>query len=170
MFDRISQERILANKLVNYSCKIKPHEKVLISYSDCPHSFIELLIEEITKIKAIPIIYRLDKSIKRRLLLNSNEETIATYKTIVEPIMSSVDAVILIGGSHNDFEFSDIPSEKLSIYSKKYIEPIHFEIRCSKKWVLLRYPTPSFAQSSKMSSESFYIFLSCMYFRLRKIK
>lgn len=155
MFNRIDNEIKLANKLVNYSCKVKPHEKVLITYSDCPETLIEALIEEITKINAIPIVYRLDKVIKRRLLLNSNEEMLKYYKEIVEPIMQNSDAVILIGGSQNDFELSDISSDQLYNYNKYYVEPIHFKIRCNKKWVLLRYPNPSFAQSSRLSTEKF---------------
>ena len=158
MFNRIEKERILAEKLVRYSCDIKYNEKVLVSYSDTPSTFIETLIEEITKAGGIPLVYRLDKSIKRRLLLNSRQETFEYYKLIVEPIMQSADAVILIGGSHNDFELSDIPDDTMSDYSKLYVEPIHFKIRCNKKWVLLRYPTPSFAQSSGLSSEKFYEF------------
>ena len=155
MFNHLIEEEKLAKKLVEYSCKVKSGEKVLISYSDTPDSFIEYLIEEITNKNAIPIVYRLDKNIKRRLLLNSNETIFEYYKKIVEPIMNDADAVILIGGSHNDFEFSDVSSEIFSNYSKLYVDPIHFKIRCKKKWVLLRYPTPAFAQSSNLSSESF---------------
>lgn len=155
MFNKLLAEEKLANKLVNYSCHVNPGEKVLITYSDCPDSLIECLIEEIVKAKAIPLVYRLDKKIKRRLLLNSSKEMFEYYKTMVEPIMQSADAVILIGGSKNDFELSDVPSDAFANYSKIYVEPIHFNIRCSKKWVLLRYPNPSFAQSSQMSSEKF---------------
>ena len=155
MFNILIEEQKLAKKIVEYSCNIKPDEKVLISYSDTPDSFIEFLIEEIVKKNAIPIVYRLDKNIKRRLLLNSSKDMFEYYKKIVEPIMQDCDAVILIGGSHNDFELSDITSETFSNYSKLYVEPIHFKIRCQKKWVLLRYPTPSFAQSSNLSSETF---------------
>lgn len=156
MINRINLEHILAEKLIDYSCNIQSGEKVLITYSDTPSSFIEILIEKIHNKKAIPILYRLDKIIKRRLLLNSTNEAINYYKEIVEPIMSSVDSVIIISGSHNDYELSDISKDIISNYYKLYVEPIHFKIRCSKKWVLLRYPTPSFAQSCQMSSEKFY--------------
>jgi len=155
MFNKITAEIKLAEKLVNYSCRVKENEKVLISYSDCPNTLIEALIEEITKINAIPIIYRLDKSIKRRLLLNTSENMMKYYSDIVKPIMESADAVILIGGSENDFELSDIPNENLYFYNKYYVEPIHFKIRCDKKWVLLRYPNPALAQSSHLSTEKF---------------
>ena len=155
MFNKVTQEQVLAEKLVNYSCSVKKGEKVLITYSDTSNSFIESLIEEITKVGAIPLVYRLDKRIKRRLLLNSSEEMFNYYREMVAPIMQSCDAVILIGGSQNDFELSDVPSSTFSKYSRLYVEPIHFKIRCNKKWVLLRYPTYSFAQSSRMSSEQF---------------
>ncbi len=155
MYNKLHGEKELAEKLVNYSCKVQKGEKVLVTYSDATNSFIELLIEEIAKVGAIPVVYRLDKRIKRRLLLNSTKEMFDYYREIVAPIMQSCDSVILIGGSMNDFELSDIPGETLSEYSKSYVEPIHFDIRCSKKWVLLRYPTYSFAQSSHMSSEKF---------------
>jgi len=155
MFNRLTGEQKLAEKLVNYSCKVKEGHKVMITYSDTPSTFIEILIEEITKVGAIPLVFRMDKKIKRRLLLNSSEAMFEYYKEIVSPIMSSCDAVILIGGSLNDFELSDVPSKALNNYSRLYVEPVHFKIRCSKNWVLLRYPTPSFAQSSHKSSEEF---------------
>ncbi|MGN0961165.1 MAG: aminopeptidase [Christensenellales bacterium] len=155
MFNKLNHEQELARKLVNYSCSVKKGEKVLITYSDTSASFIETLIEEITKVGAIPLVYRLDKRIKRRLLLNSSDEMFNYYREMVTPIMQSCDAVILIGGSLNDFELSDVPSSTMSSFSRLYVEPVHFKIRCSKKWVLLRYPTYGFAQSSCMSSEKF---------------
>lgn len=156
MLDRIKKERELAIQLLDHSCKVEPNEKVLISYSDTPTSFIEILIDEIAKRGAIPLLYRLDKIIKRRLLLNATKDTFEYYKKIAEPIMKSADAVILINGSHNDFELSDVPIETFNLYQKNYVEPIHFQIRCQKKWILLRYPTPAFAQNSRLSTEQFY--------------
>jgi aminopeptidase len=155
MYNKINGEKELANKLVNYSCNVKKGEKVLITYSDASNSLIEILIEEITNVGAIPLVFRMDRRIKRRLLLNSSKEMFEYYRDIVSPIMQSCDAVILIGGSMNDFELSDVPTTIMSDFSRIYSEPVHFNIRCKKKWVLLRYPTYSFAQSSRMSSEQF---------------
>lgn len=158
MFNRIEKEKMLAKRLVEYSCNIQTNEKVLISYSDTPTTFVEILIEEIYKRNATPIIYRLDRILKRRILKNGTARSFEYFKQIVSPIMQSVDAVILIGGSYNDYELSDIDGSILRDFHTIYTEPIHFKIRCSKKWVLLRYPTPSFAQSSRKSSEEFYKF------------
>lgn len=155
MFNKLLAEQHLAEKLVTYSCNVQRGEKVLITYNDCPDTFVEVLIEEITKVGAIPIVFRMDKSVKRRLLLNSTIDMLECYRDIAAPIMDSCDSVILIGGSLNDFEMSDVPAVKMSDYGRIYVEPVHFQIRCSKKWVLLRYPTYAFAQSSQMSSEQF---------------
>ena len=67
MLNKIICERELAKKLVEHSCKVQENEKVLITYSDTPSSFIEILIEEIHAKKAIPIPFRMDNIIKRRL-------------------------------------------------------------------------------------------------------
>lgn len=45
MLNRIEKERELAQKLVDYSCNVKSGEKVLITYSDTPSSFVEILRE-----------------------------------------------------------------------------------------------------------------------------
>ena len=47
MFNKVNKEQELANKLVNYSCKVKSGEKVLITYSDTSNSFIELTIKSV---------------------------------------------------------------------------------------------------------------------------
>ncbi len=155
MYNTIEQSIKLANRLVNYSCKVQAGEKVLITYGDCPDTLIQAIIEEIFAVQAIPLLYRLDKKLKRLILTNSDKNAYEYYRAIAEPIMQSVDAVILISGSHNDFEFSDVPSDSLANYGKLYIEPVHFKARCSKKWVLLKYPTSAFAQSSQMSTDAF---------------
>ena len=63
MYNKLNGELALAQELVNYSCRVQKGEKVLVTYSDAPNTFIELLIEEITKVGGIPLIYRLDKII-----------------------------------------------------------------------------------------------------------
>jgi aminopeptidase len=67
-----------------------------------------------------------------------------------------MQAYIGVRGAFNSFENGDVPGENLSVYAKHYSHPIHHEIRVGKtKWVVLRYPTPSMAQSAGMSSSAF---------------
>ncbi len=67
-----------------------------------------------------------------------------------------MDAFIGVRGDDNSAELSDVPEDKLDMYSKLYSSPVHHDIRVPKtKWVVLRYPTPSMAQSAHQSLESF---------------
>lgn len=70
--------------------------------------------------------------------------------------MSQMDAYIGVRGEDNISEMSDVPSEKLSMYDRLYTSPVHHDIRVPKtKWVVLRYPSPSMAQSAHQSLEAF---------------
>ena len=70
--------------------------------------------------------------------------------------MKKMDAFIGVRGDDNSAELSDVPEDKLDMYSKLYSSPVHHDIRVPKtKWVVLRYPTPSMAQSAHQSLESF---------------
>jgi aminopeptidase len=54
------------------------------------------------------------------------------------------------------FEYSNIPNEKLKIYSIFYSKPIHRDIRVEKtKWVILRYPTEGMAQLAGKNTAEF---------------
>ena len=45
---------------------------------------------------------------------------------------------------------------KMKLYNINFAEPVHGKIRVPKtKWVILRYPTGSMAQSANMSTDAF---------------
>jgi aminopeptidase len=70
--------------------------------------------------------------------------------------MDEMDCYIGIRGTDNATELSDVPSEKMGIYEKYYVTPVHHEIRIKKtKWVVLRYPNYSMAQLANTSLENF---------------
>ena len=70
--------------------------------------------------------------------------------------MSQADCYLGIRGSDNVSELSDVPAEKLSMYDKYYITPVHHEIRVPRtRWCVLRYPNNSMAQLNNQSLEAF---------------
>jgi aminopeptidase len=91
-------------------------------------------------------------------------ETQATLWTEIDKHrMERMDAYIGVRGSHNISETSDVPRERMDLYEKHYWHTVHSEVRVAKtKWVVLRWPHPSMAQSAGMSTESFEDF----YFRV----
>jgi len=70
--------------------------------------------------------------------------------------MKFMDAYIAVRGQENKFQNAGIPSDKLKFYKKYFYQPVHIEERVErKKWVVLRYPSPSFAQSAQLPDRQF---------------
>ena len=70
--------------------------------------------------------------------------------------MESVDAYIGVRGAANSSQFADVPQEQMDLYQKHWWHPVHIDVRVPKtRWVVLRYPTDSFAQAARMSTAAF---------------
>lgn len=145
--------KLLANKLVNYSCKVRKGEKVLIQYSDADDYFIKCIVNEVFDVGAYPIVKCVNRRVQKSILTNGSDELFKLMEKYDMYMMQDMDAVIIVAGENNVFEYSSVPDENMSLYRRIYHN--HTELRCSKKWVLLKYPTYGFAQSSGMGMEEF---------------
>ena len=61
---------------------------------------------------------------------------------------------IALRGSANINESSDIPSDRMSLYSRILRPVLNYRVN-KTRWVVLRWPTPSMAQAAGMSTEAF---------------
>lgn len=160
-------ERIkkLAYNLVNCSCRVQKGEKVLINCSGIhPLPLVKQLIKEIYAVGGLPFVDFTTNSIHRELLLGATEEQVKILAQNEADKMKQMDCFIGVRGEDNLAELNDVPPEKLSLYEKLYSDPVHHQIRVPHtKWVILRYPAPSMAQSAKQSLEEFedYYFNVC---------
>ena len=146
----------LADVLTTHSTKVQPGEFVLIEGSDIPEEMIIALIRTVREAGGIPLVEIKQNRIQRELLRNADEEGLKLIGEYEGYRMKQVQAYIGIGGSQNIAEMSDVPTEGMRAYEKHWLTPVHFDIRVSKtKWVVLRWPSPSMAQSAKMSTEAF---------------
>jgi len=146
----------LAKNLVNYSCKVKKGEKVLISsngLTDMP--LVKAIIKEIYKVGGIPFVDIHSNSIDRELLMEATKEQYELLAEVDAMKMKEMDAYIGIGANTNTAELADVPSDKIDMYEKVYSKKVHHDIRLKKKWVVLRYPNDSLAQSAGTSLEAF---------------
>ena len=67
--------------------------------------------------------------------------------------MEQVQAYIGIRGAANSSQFADVPQQKMDLYQQHWWKTVHTDVRIAKtKWVVLRYPTDSFAQAANMST------------------
>jgi aminopeptidase len=64
----------LADVLVNYSCAVKPGEKILIEAIDIPHEVTCELVRVARKAGADPLVTLKSNAVWRSLILNASEE------------------------------------------------------------------------------------------------
>lgn len=154
----------LAKGLVNYSCAVKPNEKVYIHHIGADtKDLARQLIKEVYKAKGVPFVHFTDPQVQREILLNASQEQMQLMAEIDGLEMSKMDCYIGVRGSNNVAELSDVPAERMALYEKYYSTPVHHDIRVPKtRWVVLRYPNAAMAQLSGTSIEDFEDF----YFRV----
>lgn len=152
-------ERIktLAKNLVNYSCKVQENEKVYIhNIGEATQELARQIVKEVYKAKGIPFVHYLSSQIHREILMNCSQEQLEMMAEVDCLEMGKMDCYIGIRGTENVSELSDVPGEKMKLYEKYYVKPVHHDIRVLKtKWVILRYPNSAMAQLANQSTEGF---------------
>jgi len=148
----------LANKLVNYSCRVEKGENVLIKVvgDDTEKHLVMSLIKEIYKAGGSPFVWNYNPEIHREILKSCNEEQLKTMARHDLAMMKDMQAYIGIWGGRNCSENSSVNTDKIKLYDALYGDPVHMNQRVKHtKWVVLRYPTPSMAQQASMSTDEF---------------
>ena len=146
----------LADSLVNYSCKVKVGEKVLIEVFDCEDIIAEELVDAVYRAGGIPFINMVRSKPEAAWLRNITQEAVELQTKWDVERMKDMDAYIAFRGNENSFERADIAKDKLALYQSIYSKRVHSDLRVSEtKWVVLRYPNASMAQLSGMSTRSF---------------
>ena len=148
--------KTLSYNLINHSCKIKPGEKVLIEVFGGHIEIATQLVREAYAAGGYPFVHLRNNNILRALISGADDKNMGLWADIDASLMEQMDAYIGIRGGDNSSEMSDVPSDKMEIYSTVYGKKVHGQIRVpDTKWVVLRYPSPSMAQMANMSTESF---------------
>lgn len=147
----------LAEILIDHSCQLQKGEKVLIEAIDLPDpALVCRLIELARQRGAEPLVTWKSNEVLRALYLAGSETNIGLAGELEAARMQKMDAYIGIRGAANNSQFGDVPQPQMDLYQKLWWNPVHSKIRVPKtKWVVLRYPTHSMAQSAKMSTSAF---------------
>lgn len=154
----------LAHNLINYSCRLQKGEHILIENFGLERELVEALVSEAYKAGGHPHVLLQDNAVRRRWLMDADEETIRAAAEIDLARMKKMDAYIGLRSGQNSSELSDVPAEKTEMFMRLYSKPVHSEQRVKHtKWVVMRYPSPSMAQQASMSTEAFedYYFNVC---------
>ncbi len=144
----------LAKLLVTYSCRVKKGDRVLIDVTDVPDEMSVELMRAVRAAGGIPLIDVRHSRITREILRGTDEKHATLVRELELARMKKMQCYIAIRGSDNISENSDVPSDRMSLYSR-IIRPV-LDWRVGKtRWVVLRWPSPSMAQGAGMSTEAF---------------
>ena len=147
----------LATLLLDHSCRIQAGERVVIEAFDLPEmNLVCALVEGAAERGAIPLVTTKSNKVLRSLYRSATKESMEAAAKFEKDRMASAQAYIGIRGAANSSQHADVPQERMDLYQKYWWHPVHSEIRVpDTKWVVLRYPTDSFAQAANMSTAAF---------------
>ena len=152
-------ERIktLAENLVNYSCQVKAGDRVYIHYTgESTKPLAKELVKSVYRAGGAPFIHYTDPQLQRLQIMECTKEQMELMARVDALEMSNMDCYIAVRGSDNVSELSDVPADRMALYEKYYVTPVHHKIRVPKtRWVVLRYPNDAMAQLSGTSTEAF---------------
>jgi len=148
--------RKLARILVTYSIKAKRGEKVLVQDTNVEPEFVRAIVEEIHDAGAIPFATLRDRTVDRALFRRATDEQLELQARFEADRMKEMDCYIGFTALRNQFAWADFPGDRMDAYNRIVAKKVHHDIRVPKtRWVVLRYPTPAFAQLASMSEEAF---------------
>jgi len=107
----------LAETLVNYSCEVKPGEKVLIETAGFEVPLAKELIKEVYKAGGLPFVTVKNDELKRALLNECTEEQIKLMASFELARMKEMDAYIGLRVSENTNEMGDVPDNKMRLFN-----------------------------------------------------
>lgn len=152
------QEQVerMAKNLISHSVALQKGENLLIETFDGGEELAMALIAQTQKVGGRAFLTCKSNRMIRSLLLDATPEQVSLTAQFEVARMKEMDAYIAIRGALNQFEFSDIPPEKMKLYQQLYMKPIHTDVRIKDtKWCVMGYPSGAFAQKAGMSTQAF---------------
>jgi len=148
--------QMLARNLASYSLDVQPGERVLIDMIGSERELVKCLVEEVHARGGHPYVHLQDHCVLAAVLKTAGEEQIRHWAEMDLARMKEMHCYVAIRAGENASELSGVPEERMKLYSRIYQQKVHLEQRVKKtRWVVLRYPNASMAQSANMSTEAF---------------
>ena len=103
---------------------------------------------------AIPIIEVRHTRITREVVRDTDAQHAALVRDLELHRMKRMQAYIAIRGSCNANENADVPNDRMALYARTTRPVLDYRVG-KTRWCVLRWPSPSMAQSAGMSTEGF---------------
>ena len=146
----------LAHTLIAHSTKLQPGENILIDSTDVPAEMTVALLRAAQAAGGNAMVNVRSNCVMRSLLQGGTEDSVALNAEVALHQMKKAQCYIGVRGGTNTAELSDVPGDKMKLYTRLWLHPVHLEHRVKKtRWCILRFPLPSMAQEAQMSTEAF---------------
>ncbi|WP_049971486.1 aminopeptidase [Haladaptatus cibarius] len=141
-----------AEVIVDHSVKIKKEDSVRVAAPPVAEDLAVAIYEKLGECGAKPsLAMRSSRANRAYDLACDTDDFELPEHSLAE--MQETDAVIIVKGSKNTAEMSDVPGEKATAYTTA-MAPIQKE-RLGKRWVGTQFPAPGEAQLAEMSTEEY---------------
>ena len=148
-------EKMVRN-ILHHSVNLQPEENLLIELFDDGEAIAEALVKEAYSIGANPFVTVKNRALLREILMGCNHQQIEEMAGLEADRMSEMQAYVVIRGSRNISDWSDVPADKMNLYQSLWFKKVHAEIRVPKtKWCIIRYPNDAMAQTANVNTEAF---------------
>ena len=144
----------LAKLLVNYSTQVKKGDRVLLDLIDVPDEFSVALMRAVRAAAGTPLVEVRHTRVMREVLRETNGKHAALLRDLELFRMKKVQAYLGVRGSDNLSENSDVPGDRMALYSRVTRPVLDWRVK-KTRWCVLRWPTPNMAQAAGMSTEAF---------------
>lgn len=146
----------LANVLLDHSCELKSGETILIEAIDLPEpDLVCALVEGAAGRGATPLVEIKNQRVQRSVLSTATETAMKLNGELERARMEKVQAYIGVRGAANASQLKGVDPERMDLYQEHWLRKVN-DYRVPKtKWVVLRYPTDSFAQAADMPTRDF---------------
>jgi aminopeptidase len=146
----------LAELIVKHSTQLQAGETMLIESFDLADGLVLDLVDAVHAVRGIPLVFLRSNAVNRSLISQGTADYFTLQAELELAQMRKAQAYVGLRGAHNGSELSDVPTDRMSLYTKLLAQPVHLEYRVNHtRWVVLRYPNPAMAQSANMSTEQF---------------
>jgi aminopeptidase len=143
----------LAQTLLGYSLGLEPGARLFIEGETGCEPLVREILAEAYRRGIEPFFELTDTSLRRAWLLGAGDEQLAFKFSIDIERLRAIDARLMILAGSNMNEMGDVPDDRLQAWGRARHD--YMQVVLSKKWSLLRYPTPAGAQAAGMSTEAF---------------
>src|SRR6266498_3958310 len=118
----------LARLLVNYSTKVKKGDRVLLDMIDVPDEFTVELMRAVRVAGGTPLVEVRHTRVTREILRGTNAKHASRVRDLELARMKKMQAYIALRGSPNISENSDVPSDRMALYSRITRPVLHYRV------------------------------------------